>query len=176
MCNIVQTGLEKNLFGNHPVSLTVESRSPPPAFASDPIIGVSSSPSVAKDGINEGPSKLTVTEITEIDGPGSAGNFIKNSSPVVVRILKLIIESNKIFISFLLCLDKFVIFASKFVLFVMFMLLLILQCKPSLLPQHERLQHMLTGRTLKFHTLRMMKMGIVRSTVGGVSRKFFIVI
>ncbi|TXG64135.1 hypothetical protein EZV62_011129 [Acer yangbiense] len=80
---ILQTGLEKNLFGNHPVSLTAESRSPPPAFASDPIIGVSSSAAVAKDGINEGPSKLTVTEITEIDGPGSAGNFIKNSSPVV---------------------------------------------------------------------------------------------
>ncbi|KAL5790444.1 hypothetical protein ACOSQ2_005332 [Xanthoceras sorbifolium] len=82
---ILQTGLEKNLFGNHPVSLTAtESRSPPPAFASDPIIGVSSSASVAKDGINinEGPSKLSVTEIMEIDGPGSAGNFIKNPSPV----------------------------------------------------------------------------------------------
>ncbi|EXB80043.1 Zinc finger protein-like 1-like protein [Morus notabilis] len=37
---IMQTGLEKNLFGNHPVSLPVpESRNPPPAFASDPLIG-----------------------------------------------------------------------------------------------------------------------------------------
>jgi hypothetical protein len=30
---LIQTGLEKNLFGNYPVSLpTAESRSPPPAF------------------------------------------------------------------------------------------------------------------------------------------------
>ncbi|KAF2536640.1 hypothetical protein F2Q68_00019174 [Brassica cretica] len=40
---ILLTGLEKNLFGNHPVSRSTESRSPPPAFASDALINVSSS-------------------------------------------------------------------------------------------------------------------------------------
>ncbi|EOX98460.1 PREDICTED: zinc finger protein-like 1 homolog [Theobroma cacao] len=93
---IMQTGVEKNLFGNHPVSLpTTEPRGPPPAFASDPLINFTStggieydgnlSPSVAKDeGYSAvgGPSKLTVTEIMEIDGPSSAGNYMKTSSPV----------------------------------------------------------------------------------------------
>ncbi|XP_022745234.1 uncharacterized protein LOC111295759 isoform X3 [Durio zibethinus] len=90
---IMQTGMEKNLFGNHPVSVpTIEPRGPPPAFASDPLINVSStggreydgnsSPSVAKDGHSAvgGSSKLTVTEIMEIDGPSSA--YTKTSSPV----------------------------------------------------------------------------------------------
>lgn len=99
---IMETGLEKNLFGNHPVSLPkTESRGPPPAFASDPLMSISSTGSgdynassllsVATDdlvgtegysGVNEaGPSKLSVTDIVEIDGPSSAGNFIKTSSP-----------------------------------------------------------------------------------------------
>lgn len=101
---IMQTGMEKNLFGNHPVSLpAVESRSPPPAFASDPLMHVSatsSSPSIAKDETNftdgyssangTGPSKLSVSDIVEIDGPSLAGNaqisnhetnFMKSTSP-----------------------------------------------------------------------------------------------
>lgn len=83
----MQTGLEKNLFGNHPVSLAApEARTPPPAFASDPIIGVSST-SLSQDGMNEGSSTPSVTEIMEIEGPGSAGNFVKNSSPPAVRLL-----------------------------------------------------------------------------------------
>lgn len=101
---ILQTGLEKNLFGNHPVSLTkVESRGPPPpAFASDPLVNVSSSgvreydlssTSGAKDAptINEGyaisnggPSEHTTTEIMEIDGPSSAGSYMKSSSPAPI--------------------------------------------------------------------------------------------
>ncbi|OMO73898.1 Zinc finger, RING/FYVE/PHD-type, partial [Corchorus capsularis] len=93
---IMQSGMEKNLFGNHPVSLpTTDPRGPPPAFASDPLINVASnggreydgnlSSSAAKD---EGysavgvPPKLTVTEIMEIEGPSSAGNYMKSSSPV----------------------------------------------------------------------------------------------
>ncbi|KAL9417718.1 hypothetical protein AB3S75_040664 [Citrus x aurantiifolia] len=83
---IMLTGLEKNLFGNHPVSLAVaESRGPPPAFASDPIVNVNASSSPSKDGINitEGyTASSTVSEIMEIDGPSPAGNFIKSSSPV----------------------------------------------------------------------------------------------
>ncbi|MBA0799130.1 hypothetical protein Gohar_009662, partial [Gossypium harknessii] len=93
---ILQTGMEKNLFGNHPVSLPrTEHRGPPPAFASDPLIDVAggqeydanSSPSVAKDGgyaAISGPSKPTVTEIMEIDGPSSTESYMKASSPVVV--------------------------------------------------------------------------------------------
>ncbi|XP_039046303.1 zinc finger protein-like 1 homolog [Hibiscus syriacus] len=82
---IMQTGMEKNLFGNHP----------PPAFASDPLMnmnstggrehGGNSSPAVSKDeGYSTigGPSKLTVSEITEIDGLVSAENYMKISSPV----------------------------------------------------------------------------------------------
>ncbi|GMJ09797.1 hypothetical protein like AT2G14835 [Hibiscus trionum] len=82
---IMQAGMEKNLFGNHP----------PPAFASDPLININStggkdhggnsSPAVSKDEgylAIGGPSKLTVTEITEIDGPSSVENYIKTSSPV----------------------------------------------------------------------------------------------
>ncbi|XVE93499.1 hypothetical protein REPUB_Repub01dG0197800 [Reevesia pubescens] len=94
---IMQTGMEKNLFGNHPVSLpTTEHRGPPPAFASDPLINITStggreydgnsSPSVAEDEgypAVEGPTKLTVTEIMEIDSPSSAGNYMKTSNPVV---------------------------------------------------------------------------------------------
>lgn len=84
---IMQTGLEKNLFGNHPVSLLV----PPPAFASDPLVDISSSSSLKQDEINisEGylsaagkePPKISVSDIVEIDSPSSAGNYLKNSSP-----------------------------------------------------------------------------------------------
>lgn len=83
----MQTGLEKNLFGNHLVSSPLtESRGPPPAFASDPLVALSStasrennlsSSSVAKDGIN-------ISDIVEIESPNSAGDFMKTSSPVGV--------------------------------------------------------------------------------------------
>uniref|UniRef100_A0A2P2LNZ8 Uncharacterized protein MANES_10G082600 n=1 Tax=Rhizophora mucronata TaxID=61149 RepID=A0A2P2LNZ8_RHIMU len=84
---IMQTGLEKNLFGNHPVSLPAA----PPAFASDPLVAISSSPSATKDGMKTsedyltgngpGPLKTSVSDIVEIDGPNLAGNYLKNSSP-----------------------------------------------------------------------------------------------
>ena len=84
---IWQTGLEKNLFGKHPVSRSTESRSPPPAFASDALINVSSS-SHTQQGRNllaeNGEySKSAVSEIVEIDVPSSAGNYMKTSSPGV---------------------------------------------------------------------------------------------
>lgn len=82
--------MEKNLFGNHP----------PPAFASDQLVNVNSTGRRDRDGnsllsvaIDEGystvagPSKLSVTEITEIDGPSSAENYIKTSSPVAVSFI-----------------------------------------------------------------------------------------
>jgi hypothetical protein len=102
---VIQTDLEKNLFGNYPVSLAAtEPRGPPPAFASDPLVtasspggrenNASSLPLVERDQINiiegysaatgVGSSKLLVTDIVEIDGPSSAGNFMKTSSPVSV--------------------------------------------------------------------------------------------
>jgi hypothetical protein len=103
----MQTGMEKNLFGNHPVSLAAtESRGPPSAFATDPLVTISSNggrennasmvPLVVQDEINvtegytaaagAGSSKLAVTDILEINSPTTAGNFIKNSSPVGVRV------------------------------------------------------------------------------------------
>lgn len=78
----MQTGLEKNLFGNHPVSMS-ESRSPPPAFSSDAgRENIATSSSLAED---EGSAILQVTDIVEIEGTSSAGNFIKSTSPVGVR-------------------------------------------------------------------------------------------
>ena len=77
----MQTGLEKNLFGNHPFSLP----SPPPAFTSDPLVAISSSPS----GTNEtgtGSSKISVSDIIEIDSPGSVPNYMKNSSTGIVSV------------------------------------------------------------------------------------------
>ncbi|MBA0619775.1 hypothetical protein Godav_005582, partial [Gossypium davidsonii] len=79
---IMQTGMEKNLFGNHPVSLnTPEPSGPPPAIMR---YNGNSSASVAKDeGYSAvGPPKLSVSEIMEIDSPSSAGNYMKTSSPV----------------------------------------------------------------------------------------------
>ncbi|KAG2704076.1 hypothetical protein I3843_06G158500 [Carya illinoinensis] len=91
---IMMTGLEKNLFGNHPVSLAAtESRGPPPAFASDPLVtsstgGMENSagllPLVVQNEITVaegGSSKLSVTDPLEIDGPSTAGNFVRSSSP-----------------------------------------------------------------------------------------------
>lgn len=84
--------MEKNVFGNHPVSLSVtESCSPPPpAFASDPLISRENHGNPEVDGYTpatgSGPSKLSVSDIVEIDGANSGGNFIKGSSPVGVRI------------------------------------------------------------------------------------------
>ncbi|PSS29274.1 Zinc finger protein-like [Actinidia chinensis var. chinensis] len=89
----MQTGLEKNLFGNHPVSLSTESRPPPPAFASDPLMHVSanggSTSIVGQDA--RGYSATTgigSDDIVEIDSPNSLNpsrsnqpNFTKSASP-----------------------------------------------------------------------------------------------
>lgn len=80
---IMQTGMEKNIFGNHPVSLSVtESRSPPPAFASEPLIGRENHGNSDSPATGSEPPKLSVTDIVEIEGANSAGNFVKGSSPV----------------------------------------------------------------------------------------------
>ncbi|KAK3013908.1 hypothetical protein RJ639_009436 [Escallonia herrerae] len=86
---IMQTGMEKNLFGNHPVSLPA-----PPAFASDPLMQITASGSVAKE--SEGYSAATgtsstqpsSTDIVEIEGPSSTNsnhepNFMKSPNPAV---------------------------------------------------------------------------------------------
>ncbi|CAL5377486.1 unnamed protein product [Camellia sinensis] len=85
---IMQTGLEKNLFGNHPVSLpATESRTPPPAFASDPLMDATST-----GGNVAGYSAATgmgSNDIVEIDDPSSVNpslsnqhtNFMKSASP-----------------------------------------------------------------------------------------------
>lgn len=81
----MQTGLEKNLFGNHPVSLpSTESRSPPPAFASDPLMPIGGreydaglSPSVGKDS--------EIVDIVEIDGPGSASPSVSNHESTLMK-------------------------------------------------------------------------------------------
>lgn len=86
----MQNGIEKSLLGSDPVSLSVQ----PPAFASDPLVAISSS-SVVKDEITAAeayststlPSKVSVSDIVEIESPSSAGNHMKNSSPAGVRYL-----------------------------------------------------------------------------------------
>ncbi|KAJ6905777.1 hypothetical protein NC652_023511 [Populus alba x Populus x berolinensis] len=72
---IMQTGLEKNLFGNHPISLLA----PPPAFTSDPLVAISSTPSVTGE-TGTGPSKISVSDIKEIESPSSVANYMKNST------------------------------------------------------------------------------------------------
>ncbi|KAI6701472.1 hypothetical protein NL676_015796 [Syzygium grande] len=75
---IAQTGMEKNLFGNHPVVKT-EAHGPPHASDLSVTVSSSSAPSMLTDGTYaNGPS----SDIVEIDVPSSAGNFMKSSSPV----------------------------------------------------------------------------------------------
>ncbi|XP_077233794.1 RING/U-box superfamily protein [Tasmannia lanceolata] len=96
---ILQTGMEKSIFGNHLVSMpAAEPRPPPPAFASDPLVHVtttegmdrsnSNSSAFIKDPIST--LKVSSPDIVEIDGPISLGNqfasdhepqFIKSVSP-----------------------------------------------------------------------------------------------
>lgn len=81
--------MEKNVFGNHPVSMT-ESRSPPPAFSSDPLVSRENHGNSGHvDGFSPATGselpKLTVADIMEIDGANSVGNFMKASSPGAVR-------------------------------------------------------------------------------------------
>ncbi|KAM5546982.1 hypothetical protein ABKV19_001486 [Rosa sericea] len=61
---IMQTGLEKNLFGNHPVSLSsTESHSPPPAFSSDAGRGnIATSSTLPKDETGAGSAILQVEQ------------------------------------------------------------------------------------------------------------------
>ncbi|KAM7265938.1 hypothetical protein ACFE04_003621 [Oxalis oulophora] len=76
---ILQTGMEKNLFGAHavPISTADSHGPPPPAFASSPLVDISS----AVDGYS-GPPKISVSEITEIESPTSTGNFKNSATPV----------------------------------------------------------------------------------------------
>ncbi|XP_006346311.1 zinc finger protein-like 1 homolog isoform X3 [Solanum tuberosum] len=89
---IMQTGLEKKLFGNHPVTLPgTEPRGPPPAFASDPLkhISAGGKDSEGLAAIATGSSKPASLDIVEIDGSTSAPssmsnhetNFMKSTSP-----------------------------------------------------------------------------------------------
>ncbi|KAL7002901.1 hypothetical protein U1Q18_004059 [Sarracenia purpurea var. burkii] len=82
------SGLEKNLFGNHSVSLpTTEMHSPPRAFASDPLMHVSATGSIPSVVLKdfEGCSN----DIVEIEGLGSAipslanqqANLMEGASP-----------------------------------------------------------------------------------------------
>lgn len=103
----MQTGIEKNLFGNHPVSLLeTDSRGPPPAFTSGPLVVPgngggeygSMSASGAKDfeafSTSTGSSytKPSSIDIVEVDGPSAANtslsnnepNYLRSSSPAVV--------------------------------------------------------------------------------------------
>lgn len=92
---IWQTGLEKNFFGNHPVSGSTESRNPPPAFASDALINVSSS-SHTQEGKNlpDGYSLAGSETNPQIDVPASAGNYMKTSSPEVRHSFKNMFSSS----------------------------------------------------------------------------------
>uniref|UniRef100_A0A7N0TWR8 ZFPL1-like U-box domain-containing protein n=1 Tax=Kalanchoe fedtschenkoi TaxID=63787 RepID=A0A7N0TWR8_KALFE len=89
---IMQTGLEKNVFGNHPVSMpTPGSHGPPPAFASDPLVHTSGASGEGKDGRKTSEiqpvanmassSRIPVPDTLDIDVSSSAGNYISNSSP-----------------------------------------------------------------------------------------------
>lgn len=104
---IIQSGLEKNIFGNYLVSLPpAEPRATPPAFASDPLIHISAAEDGEKSNSNSFDSikdksvtsssgrvaslKHSEIDIVEIEGPNSVGNhimsdqdpnFIKSKNP-----------------------------------------------------------------------------------------------
>ncbi|XP_047329184.1 zinc finger protein-like 1 homolog [Impatiens glandulifera] len=88
---IMQTGLEKNLFGNHPVSLvgtTESSHTAPPAFASDPLVNLSTTDGNNSSIANGSNVKASVSDIVEVDGStmkspltSPQSDFMKSSSP-----------------------------------------------------------------------------------------------
>ncbi|KAI0503607.1 hypothetical protein KFK09_014541 [Dendrobium nobile] len=96
---IIQSGLEKNIFGNYLVSLPpVEPRATPPAFASNPLVHISSADDGEKINANSFDSikdksmasslggiaslKNSEEDIVEIEGPSSVGNhFMSDQDP-----------------------------------------------------------------------------------------------
>ncbi|KAJ6809241.1 zinc finger protein-like 1-like protein [Iris pallida] len=98
---IIQSGLEKNIFGSHLVSLPAADYRAPP-FASDPLIhipgvedkeGTSANlvdfvrdPSYPSSSPGVGPSKNSEISIVEIDGPSSLGNqFVSDQDPKFMK-------------------------------------------------------------------------------------------
>lgn len=89
---IMQSGLEKNLFGNHPVSLSTEPRSPPPAFSSDPLKSIAGSSAAGKEAegytTETGGSSIDHVEtggstLANSSQPNQHANFMKSTSPAV---------------------------------------------------------------------------------------------
>ncbi|XP_047336943.1 zinc finger protein-like 1 homolog [Impatiens glandulifera] len=76
---IVQSGVEKNLFGNHPVSQT------PPAFASDPLVHVSTTDGSSSSSIIANGANITnfvqKDNIVEVDDPTTTLKSLLSSSP-----------------------------------------------------------------------------------------------
>ena len=103
----MQTGIEKNIFGNYPVSTSVPENhgGPPPAFASDPLRHISGAGGTEgmksevnmTEGLSSGPgagsSRASTHDIVEMDGSSQASslsvshepNYIKAGSPANVR-------------------------------------------------------------------------------------------
>ncbi|XP_017223900.1 uncharacterized protein LOC108200301 [Daucus carota subsp. sativus] len=87
---ISQTGIEKNLFGSHPISPAVtDYRGPPLAFASDPLIHVSSNGGMSTSGVKDAESysgatgsglmKPSTIDIEEIeDSAANQANFARS--------------------------------------------------------------------------------------------------
>ncbi|KAK4793137.1 hypothetical protein SAY86_023572 [Trapa natans] len=80
---IMQTGMEKNVLGNHLVVKTSSNPSDSSSSASILNIGANiNNRYTAENGMES--SKLSMPDIVEIDVPSSAGTFTKSSSPVGV--------------------------------------------------------------------------------------------
>lgn len=77
----MQTGKEKNLFGNYPVA-AADARGPPSQTAGSDGVGESSIIPLPSGNGGVGSSKFSESEIVEIDVPGSAPSYMKSSSPV----------------------------------------------------------------------------------------------
>lgn len=121
LSHVLQSGLEKNVFGNHLVSLSAENRVPPPAFASEPIMRMSSAEDTERGGASSINSvkdskpmlSLTVTddkyselystigvgssklepEIVEVDGPNALENqFMQDQEPHLMKSVSLLIH------------------------------------------------------------------------------------
>ncbi|XP_042377040.1 zinc finger protein-like 1 [Zingiber officinale] len=114
---IIQSDLEKNVFGNHVVSSTASEHRVPPAFTSDPLVRISvaeekdkgrtasvnsdkdSRPTISlpvtddkyfdelyNTSVGAGSSKVTESEIIEVDGPNALENqLMKDQEPLPIK-------------------------------------------------------------------------------------------
>ena len=189
--NISQTGLEKNVFGNHFVTVPKADAGTPPAFASDPLKRLSGSGesngantvNFSKDATlssvvlskednrpagmySAGTPSHVEPEIVEIDGPSPITTQLQEQEPNFIRSPSPhgVSHDMTLFVWWgSVCL--FFSFCLRTALVILFLLL----C--SLVPQLEKVLTMLRDKVQRCLITLMMKMQTAKSILKGVSRK-----